>query len=200
MKTSVLVSIIVVFCLILLPAAGAAPAPSPFSQSTSLEKPGDTERAALGKVAFLTGEWEGEGWSLNETGGRTKFWIHETYRFRGNKDLMDMEGRFADLQPDGTRAPEDYALGILFFDRGSGEYRMWHYSSNGTVFTVKMDVDLKARTAQYTLKDRRGVLRRFRLVVGADGVWISKIEIVQPDGSWRQVLEFRMKRVGGPPL
>ena len=162
----------------------------------SSQRPGEVERAALGRVGFLTGVWEGEGWSLDASGRRSEFWIKEIYRYRGHGDLMDMEGWFADLLPDRNRAPEQYALGILSFDRASGEYRMWHYSDDGEVFTVKLDVDLETRTAFYTRTSGRGGPIKFTLTVGPDGVWTSKIELLRPDGTWTKVLEFRMKRVG----
>lgn len=194
MKIGIRIITLGIICLVLLSVQTAGGQ----TQTTGVppaQNPGDSERAALSKAAFLVGEWEGEGWSLTESGRRTKFWIKEIYRYRGNKDLLDMEGRFADILPDGKRAAEEYALGILFYDRQTNEYRMWHYSSNGSVFTVKMDVDIKARTAQYSRKTARGDQSRFSLAVGGDGVWVSKIEILRPDNSWLQVLEFRMKRV-----
>jgi len=199
MKTIVRTHALGILCLVLSLVQTTA-AQTHTANLAPLENPGDVERAALGKVGFLVGEWEGEGWSLNESAQRVKFWIKEVYRYRGNKDLLDMEGRFADILPDGKTAPEDYALGILFYDRLSNEYRMWHYSSDGTVFTIKMDVDVKARTAQYTRKSARGDVSKFSLVVGVDGVWISKIEILQPDNSWLKVLEFRMKRISDSPV
>ena len=171
-------------------------APGSEAQTTTSEQPGQEGRAAISKLDFVLGEWEGEGWSLAPSGERNRFWIKESYVYRGAKDLMDMEGRFRDIRPDGSVSPiEDYALGVLFYDPESKEYRMWHYSSNGTVFTVKMDMDIKARTAQYTRKTARGDLSKFTLVVGEDGVWVSKIEYLRPDSTWFTVLEFRMKRV-----
>jgi hypothetical protein len=162
----------------------------------SAERPGDVERAALSKVGFLVGDWEGEGWSLSSSGQRERFWAKEFYRYRGNKDLMDMEGRFGAILPDGAMSAEQqYALGILFFDRENHEYHMWHYSSNGTAFTVKMDVDIERRTAQYTRKLAQGELGKFQVAVGEDGIWVTQLEILRPDNSWLQVMEFRMKRV-----
>ncbi len=194
MKTNAWANLLGILCLLLCLSQIAAAAQT--GGPPAPQNPGDIERAALGQVDFLTGVWEGEGWSLTPSGQRSQFWIREVYRYRGKKDLMDMEGRFADILPDGKKAPEDYALGILFYDRASSEYRMWHYSSNGTVFTVKLDVDLDVRSAQYTRMSSRGGLSKFTLVVGLDGVWISKIEILQPDKTWTKVLEFRMKRIG----
>ncbi len=169
------------------------------AQTTASEQPGDAGRVALGKIDFVLGEWEGEGWSLTPSGGRTRFWIKESYAYRGAKDLMDMEGRFRDILPDGSVSPkEDYALGILFYDPESKEYRMWHYSGNGTVFTVKMEMDIKARTAWYMRNTARGDQSKFTLTVGEDNVWVSKIEYLRPDNTWLKVMEFRMKRVAAP--
>lgn len=71
-----------------------------FAQTS--EQPGDEGWVALGKVDFLVGNWEGEGWSLNPSGERDKFLIKESYVYRGARALVDMEGRFRDVQPDGS--------------------------------------------------------------------------------------------------
>jgi hypothetical protein len=177
-----------------VPIAGAAREDaSPDLQPS--ENPGAAERAALAKVAFLVGDWEGEGWALRRSGERHRFWVKEAYRYRGAGDLLDMEGRFGAILSDGTHAPEDeYGLGILYFDPEIGEYRMWHSTNGAEVFTVTMEVDVEARRMQYTKDIGGGQVGRFRLVVGADGVWVSAFDILQPDQSWLQVMEFRMER------
>lgn len=185
--------------LILVLAASAAASEDTSGSRPSAERAGDVERAALARMGFLVGDWEGEGWSLTPSGERSRFWVKEFYHYRGDTDLMDMEGRFGDILADGTRAPErEFGLGFLYFDRASGEYRMWHYSSNGTVFTVPMAVDQDARSMSYTNTSPRGTLYTFALEIGDDGVWVSRIHVQEPDGSWRQVGEFRMSRVGSP--
>lgn len=163
-----------------------------------LPKPGAVERSALTQVGFLAGEWEGEGWSLNRAGERTRFWIKETYRYRGQKDLLDMEGRFRDILADGTRSREEgYALGILYYDRQSRDYYMWHYSSDGTVFTVRMDVDIAGRSAQYRRSYPGAGPGVFRIVIGEDGTWVTTLEILRPDQTPLKVMEFRMRRLTG---
>jgi hypothetical protein len=169
---------------------GASPPP----QSPTV--PGVVERAALAKVDFLVGDWEGEGWSVSRSGERRRFWVKEFYHYRGDGDLLDMEGRFGEILPDGTRGLQnEVGLGFLYFDRNAGEYRMWHYSSDGEAFTVTMEVDVEARQMQYTKDLGAGQFGRFRLVVGADGAWVSRFDILLPDQSWLQVMEFRMERI-----
>ncbi len=165
------------------------------TESKTPPRPGDECRDALSKVDFVIGNWKGEGWTTPPSGQPARFVIKETYAYRGSKDLMDMEGRFADILPDGSVSPiEDYALGILFYDAGSQEYRMWHYGSNGRFFTVKMDVDFKARSIRYSRTMENGTQSKFTLTVGEDNVWVSKVEVLRPDSTWLKVMEFRMKK------
>jgi hypothetical protein len=76
-------------CALLLPAYGADTQTQ--TTTSGSEKPGDIERAALGKADFLVGDWEGEGWSLTRSGERRRFWVKEFFHYRGDKDIMDME-------------------------------------------------------------------------------------------------------------
>ncbi len=158
--------------------------------------PGAVERTALARVAFLEGDWAGEGWAITRSGERTRFWVEEAFHYRGDKDLMDMQGIFGDILSDGSRTPSlEYNLGILYFDRESGRYMMWHYSSSGEVFTVAMNVEHATREMHYIKEYPSGRTGKFHLVVGDDGVWTSRLDVLQADGSWRQVMEFRMQRV-----
>jgi hypothetical protein len=173
--------------------SGQAKAPG---LAPSSEKPGDIERNAMGKVSFLVGEWQGEGWSLTRSGERERFWVKESYRYRGDRDLLDMEGRFGEILPDGTKLSEQqYALGILFYDRESSQYLMWHYGGDGTFFTARMEVDIEKRAAQYTRIYPEAGPGIFRLVIGEDGVWVTTVEILRPDQTRLRFMEFRMKRL-----
>jgi hypothetical protein len=60
---------------------------------------------------------------------------------------------------------------------------------------LSYESDIKGKAAQYTRKNARGETSKFSLAIGEDGVWVSKIEILRPDKTWLQVMEFRMKRV-----
>jgi len=45
------------------------------TETQNLDPVASIERAALAKVDFLVGEWEGEGWSLSRSGERRRFWV-----------------------------------------------------------------------------------------------------------------------------
>jgi len=183
-------------CLLFTSMNGGGHQAKASSPPLSSDKPGDMERAALSKMEFVVGEWEGEGWSLTPSGQRARFWVKESYRYRGDKDLMDMEGRFGGILPDGTRSAErEYSLGILYYDRERRQYRSWHYSNDGVVFTVDVDVDIERKTAQYRRTTTGGESSRFSIRIDENWVWISTVEILTPDKTWLQVVEFRMRRL-----
>ena len=182
-------------CALLLPIDGHPAEARATGSPQRPGRPGDIERAALDRASFLVGEWEGEGWQLTGSGQRVRLWVKESYRYRGDRDLLDMEGRSGVLLPDGTRSSErHYALGILYYDRTSDEYRMWHYSDDGEVFTATLDVDIGAKAGEYTRQRVGGGSSRFSVKIGDDGVWVSKVEAINTDNTSLEVVEFRMKR------
>ncbi len=144
----------------------------------------------------MVGVWEGEGWWLAQSGQRVKIWVKETYRYRGDKDLLDMEGESRVILSDGTRSPERfYGLGIMFYDRTTQEYRMCHFDSNGDTYTVKLNTDIAGKTGYYTRQLANGETSKFSLKIGEDGIWVARSERRKPGKSWIQELEFRMKRI-----
>jgi hypothetical protein len=160
------------------------------------EKTGAIERAALSKLDYMIGEWEGEGWSQYGSGQRQTFWVKEYYQFRGDKDLMDMEGRSGGILPDGTKLSDsNYSLGIMYYNHQDNDYRMWHYNSDGGVFDVKVNANIEGRNGYYIIKDAGGEQKRFSISIDNDEEWISKMEVLTPANTWLQVLEFRMKRI-----
>lgn len=196
----ILMSIIRLAAVLVCAGAVLAPVGAAVEEETGAatevpEAPGAAERAALQKVDFLVGDWEGEGWSVGPSGERRRFWVREIYRFRGDDELLDMEGSFGAILPDGTRGPRrEYGLGILYYDREADEYRMWHATNGAEIFTTAMNVDPATREMHYMKEYPEGLTGRFHLVVGTDGVWVSRFDILQPDGAWLQVMEFRMQR------
>lgn len=74
---------------------------------------------------------------------------------------------------------------------------MWHYGSDGTTFTVRVDIDVAKRSARYERTYPGAGPGTFRIVIGDDGTWVTTLEILRPDGTRLKVMEFRMKRLAG---
>ena len=156
------------------------------------------ERAAMKKLDFVIGHWEGEGWLLVGPDQRYPFSVTESYSYRCNGLVVDGEGRF---RPEGV--PEDaetnimYGLGMIYFDRPSGEYRMWHYGGTGSgfVFTQKIEIDVEHRALHHINKDAKAETYKFGFVIDDEGILTTRSERQKPDGTWFVSMEFRMRRL-----
>ena len=156
------------------------------------------ERVAMKKLDFVIGHWEGEGWLLVGPDQRYTFSVTESYSYRCNGLVIDGEGSF---RPQGV--PEDaetsimYGLGMIYFDRQSGEYRMWHYggTGGGFAFTQKIEIDVEHRALHYINKDAQGETSQFGFTIDDEGILTARSERQKPDGTWFVSMEFRMQRV-----
>jgi hypothetical protein len=158
----------------------------------------NAEWAAMKKLDFVIGKWEGEGWLLIGPEQRYPFSVTEFYSYRCNGLVVDGEGRF---RPQGVPAVSEtdtmYGLGIIYFDRQSGEYRMWHYGGTGSgfVFMQKIEIDVERRALHYINKDARGETYKFGFAIDDEGILTARSERQKPDGTWYVSMEFRMRRI-----
>jgi hypothetical protein len=158
----------------------------------------NAERAAMKKLDFVIGKWEGEGWLLVGPGQRHPFSVTELYNYRCNGSVIDGEGRFRPQGvPGAVETDTMYGLGMTYFDRQSGEYRMWHYGGSGIsfVFTAKIDVDVEGKGLHYINKDARGETYKFGFTIDKDEILTARTERQKLDGTWYVSGEFRMRRV-----
>ena len=156
------------------------------------------ERAAMKKLDFIIGQWKGEGWMLIGPDQRFPFSVTESYSYRCNGVIVDGEGRF---KPQGIPEDEEtrimYGLGMIYFNRHSGEYRMWHYggSRSGFVFTQKIEINMEQKSLHYTNKDADGETYKFGFAIDEEGILTAQTERQRPDGTWYISMEFQMRRV-----
>ncbi len=96
-------------------------------------KASDEHLAAIEKLSFLEGEWEGEGWS--QMGPQKSFFtIHETGTPKLNGSIFVFEGLGHDKN---TKNVIHNAFGIVAYDSQTGEYGMTAYRLDGG----KVDAD-----------------------------------------------------------
>ena len=169
-----------------------------FLNSGGSQIDGSTERTAMKKLDFVIGKWEGEGWLLVGPDQRYPFSVAESYSYRCNGLIVDGEGKFrpGGAQED-TETPTMYGLGMIYFDRQSGEYRMWHYGGTGSgfVFTQKIEIDIKHRTLHYINVDAKGETYMFSFVIDDEGILTARTERQKPDSTWYVSMEFRMRKI-----
>jgi hypothetical protein len=167
-------------------------------EEKSLNNDENIERGAMKKLDFVIGKWKGEGWLLVGPGQRYPFSVTELYSYRCNGQVIDGEGRFrAQGAPEDAGSSTNYGLGMIYFDRPSGEYRMWHYGGSGSTFafTQKIEIDAERRALHYINQDAKGETYRFGFTIDQDDILTARSERQKPDGTWYVSMEFRMRRV-----
>lgn len=109
--------------LISLPPAVAAQSPA--------SPPAETVRAALEKVGWLVGEWEGEGWQLRPDGTRDTFDVRETVRTELGGVLILIEGKGTATLPSGETVEGHHAIGVFSYDAFARQYHFDAFVKDG---------------------------------------------------------------------
>lgn len=147
-------------------AASAAEAPSAY-RGPNLA----AQKAAMEKLAWLVGGWEGTGWTLLPSGERATFRQTETVEMRLDGRLMLIEGRGFDPAPGGPMVFN--ALAALSYSDAAGRYEFRSYAMGyaGTFEGEALD---------------DGV---FRWTMRPPGQIIRYTITRTPQGAWREVGE-----------
>ena len=104
----------------LLAAAGAVAQPDPAAQ-----------RAAMDKISWLAGQWEGVASTLGRE-GETKSVSSEAVRMAAGGTALLIQGRHYRLLPDGGRGELVHdTAGLINFDPAAGKYKFTTQLQNG---------------------------------------------------------------------
>lgn len=88
--------------------------------------------AQIDALAWMVGEWEGEGWTTEGPGERNEFRGTEVVERRMGGRLVVVEGAFsAWMGPDMGHRPVHQALGIFSYDRAAGRLAFRTYTAAG---------------------------------------------------------------------
>jgi hypothetical protein len=162
----------------------------------ALQSDENVERIAMKRLDFVIGEWKGEGWLLAGLDQRYTFSVKESYRHRCGGEIIDGEGQFRPQGgPADLEAATMYGLGMIYFDRQSGEYRMWHYGGTGSGFAFTAKIEVKENGLCYLNIDAKGETYKFGFTVDKDGILTARSERQKHDGTWYVSMEFRMRKI-----
>src|SRR5689334_7775562 len=89
----------------------------------------------MAKLAFLVGEWDGEGWVALGPGPRKTFAIHESVQRKLDGLVLLLEGLGRSPGADGTERITHHALATLAYDARAHGYRLSAYRE-GSGFTA----------------------------------------------------------------
>ena len=153
--------------------------------------PAPAEMAAL---AWLVGEWEGEGW-IDEGGRRGTFRGTEVVESRMGGRLVVVEGSFtAFMGPELGHVPVHQALGVFSWDERAGEHVFRTYTARGGN-GARNAVEVSEGRVVWGYEDPRMGTVRYTLERLEDGRW-KETGVASGDGgaSWRPFFEMVLTR------
>jgi hypothetical protein len=171
----------------------AAQAPPPGADS------GTAKRAAIEKVSFLAGEWEGTGYFEYGPGKQQRFEGVERVEPRLGGQILVFEGRHTAAE--GARKGEvvHEAYAVLSWDDKARSYRFRTYTSEGRGGEFEGRVEDGAFVWTTQAPDRQ---TRYTLKLDPQGRWFETGESTfgGPDGkSWKKFFEMTLTKRGTAP-
>jgi hypothetical protein len=141
---------------------------------------------AMKEFAFITGEWEGEGWII-VNGQKHTTSINEKIIYKAGNTVLTLEG----LGKDASGKVTHNAYGFMYYDAKSKEYRMRSFLAQGVGGEFKATA--KNGVIVWTIPSERTI--RYTIKLDADGNWNEIGEVDLGNGKWFQFMETKLKKV-----
>ncbi|AHM59657.1 hypothetical protein D770_06970 [Flammeovirgaceae bacterium 311] len=144
----------------------------------------------LQALKWLAGNWQGNGWMMNQQGVKMPFDQKEIISYRLNNTILHIEGI-------GTTGDDTvhHALAIVSFDPQAGKYNFTSYTHQGGSQHDAL-VEVKPTTLIWKMLTPRGSIR-YTIVLNEKGQWFEVGEF-SSDGekSWNQFFEMTLDNEG----
>lgn len=164
------------------------------AQTATANSPADAvaaKRAAMERLAYLVGEWEGEGW-MQMGGQRLTFRGGERVQSRLGGLALLVEGDFTSRPPGATRdVPVHQTLGVITFDEATSTYRFATWLATGA--TGSYTLELRPDGWRWHIDVGAGTLRYTATFPGDE--WVEIGEFSRDGANWDQFFEMRLRRV-----
>lgn len=144
-------------------------------------------QAAMQKLAFLVGEWEGGGSIAMGSGPRATFAQHEYIQFKHDGTLLLIEGNGKAPQ---TGATVHDALAVVTFDPASSTYKFRSFVAVGRFAEAEARVD--GNRFVWSMKAGPQTIRYTIAVEG--GVWREIGERSADGATWTPFFEMTLKK------
>lgn len=135
------------------------------------------------KLAFIVGEWKGEGWMMGRDGQRHSFIQTENVQFKLDSTAILIEGL-------GMTEGEviHNAMAVLRFNRENSNYSFNSFLSTGLEGSFKAEL-IDDKLYWYPNENMRYIIE-----LNEDGQWYETGEINR-DGNWFQFFEMTLNKV-----
>ena len=153
--------------------------------------PSPAELAAIKKLDFLVGKWEGTGWmqrgpARQEARGTE----HVQVKLQGKALLV--EGLFKDVT---TKGVVHETLAVITYDEKAGKYRFSTYLFNRP--NAEYELTVKEQGVSWQMNVGQGMMVDFSMGIDK-GDWLEIGEVTMPGRPKTKFLEMRLKKVSSP--
>jgi hypothetical protein len=149
--------------------------------------------SAMAPLAWLIGEWEGEGVSMSPA-GRSVATVRERVEGRINGRVLVIEGIGREPAADGMGRVVHHAFGLLTYDPERKRYA-FRALRDGGVIDAETVLEDGVFTWGFAVPGGR---IRFR-IRQENGEWVETGEYAADGSAWRQMLEMRLRRISPAP-
>jgi hypothetical protein len=158
--------------------------------SMSSAQPPDAS-AELKRLAFLVGEWEGNGWVTMGPSGRHEVSIRETARWAAGGTVLVLDGLGVERRADGTERPVHQAFAVISWDPTASHFRIRAYRADGG--EVEDNPVVTEQVVVWGFRDPQAGQVRFTLRLDND-TWHEVGEFSRDGSNWQQFMEMRLRR------
>jgi len=183
--------------VLLLPVALGLPALGQESDQAATEAAADSTAdpglEAMQAVAFLAGDWHGEGWMRRGPGEPSRFTSAETVESRLDGRVLLVEGLHYAITGEGA-APGPvvhHALAVLSWDAEAGRYRFRSYLADGRSGDYGGHLEDGAFVWGMELPD--GAHTRYVIRVD-DGRWVERGEYSRDGETWNEFFHMELEQ------
>lgn len=153
-------------------------------------QPGAAVRAAMQKVQFLEGRWQGAGW-IQMGPKREAFVVAETGTFKANGGVLVLEGLGRDAAD--TTVIIHQAFGVISYDQQNSRYLMRAFRADGNHVDADFRVTEDGSIIWGFTHPMAGQIRyTIRL---ENDQWVESGEMSRDGQRWQPFLEMRLSRL-----
>ncbi len=152
--------------------------------------PAPEVRAAMEKLAWLEGEWRGEGWRATSAGKET-FQVSERTHFHLDGLVLVVHGRGWSADDEGNEIEGHKAFGVMSYDAFAKTYRFDAFVKDG--YQSRSEPQVGENEYRWSHPAGPDAEMRYHAWLSEDGEWIESGERCIAD-TCTPVMEMRLKR------
>ncbi len=154
--------------------------------------PAGVARTAMSKIAWIEGEWRGEGWRLTREGTRETFQVAESVAPKLGGLIFAVEGRGWGVDDDGKEVEGHRAFGVISFDPIRRAYQFDSFVREG--FQAHTSPEVGNNSYRWSIPAGPGEEMRFEAKLTSDNEWIETGERCTEKGCV-QTMEMRLQKI-----